>query len=131
MLFRSQEDPLEDAPPPEMLRDEETQDYNNIPHGDDNLVDENVVHQSQGEPDTLSARGRTDRMTQRHLVVDYDNYERFRQNRFRNPHTGSGRSREDNPNSFRSVAEPIPVYRTRRAGLRQHIRPPMRYREDM
>ena len=48
-----QEDPLEDALPP-MLRDEKTQDCNNIPHRDDNLVDENVVHQSQGEPDNLS-----------------------------------------------------------------------------
>ena len=114
-----------------MLRDEETLEYSNIPHRDDNLVDENMVHQSREEPDNLSTRERTDRMTQRHLVVDYDNYERFRQNRFRNPNTSSGRSRENNPNSFRPVAEPIPVYRTRRAGLRQHIRPPMRYREDM
>ena len=51
MLFRSQEDPLEDAPPPEMLRDEETQDYNNIPHGDDNLVDE-----KRGAPESGRAR---------------------------------------------------------------------------
>ena len=51
-------------------------------------------------------------------------------NMFKNPSTDSNRSRESNPNSFHPVAEPIPVYRTRRAGLRQHIRP-MRYREDM
>ena len=77
-----QEDILEDAPPPEMLRAEETLEYSNIPHRDDNLVDENMVHQSQEEPDNLSTRDRTDRMTQRHLFVDYDNYERFRKNRF-------------------------------------------------
>ena len=33
---------------------------------------------SREEPDNLSTQERTDRMTQRHLVVDYDNYERFR-----------------------------------------------------
>ena len=125
------EDPLEDAPPQEMFRDEENQDYSNMPQGHDSLLDESLVHQSPEEPDNPSTRESTDRMAQRLLAVDYDNYERFRQNRFTNPITDSRRNRECNPNSVRPVAEPIPVYRTRRAGIRQHIRPPMRYREDM
>ena len=52
------EDPLEFAPQLEVLRDEETQDYSNIPHRDDNLLDESVVHQSQEEPGNLSWKDR-------------------------------------------------------------------------
>ena len=60
------EDPLKFAPPPAVVRNEETQDYSNIPHRDDNLLAEIVVHQSQEEPYNLSTCERTNRMTQRH-----------------------------------------------------------------